>query len=107
MLRIYELVRSVIRRMAVIIAQIERRDPDLARQAKRALASVALNMRESSQSQGRNRNARYHDAAGSMSEALGVLDVAEDLGYVKTVDAELRSDIARIIAVLLRVIGKR
>jgi len=107
MLKIYELVRSVVRRMAVIIAQIEKRDPDLARQMKRALASVMLNMREGSQSQGRNRNARYHSAAGSMSEALGGLDVAEDFGYVKAVDAELRRDAARVIAVLLRVIGKR
>jgi hypothetical protein len=43
MLRIYELVRSVIRRMAEIIQEIERRDADLARQMRRALTSVALN----------------------------------------------------------------
>ena len=107
MLKIYDLLRSVIRRMAPIIAQIERRDPDLARQGKRALASAALNMREGSQSQGRNRNARYHDVTGSISETLGVLDVAEDLGYVNAVDAELRRDAARVMMVLLRVIGKR
>jgi hypothetical protein len=43
---------------------------------------VLLNMREGSYSQGRNRNARYWNAAGSMNEVLGVLDAAEDLGYV-------------------------
>ena len=107
MLRIYDLVRSVIRRMAEIIREIERHDADLARQMRRALTSVALNLREGSQSQGRNRNARYWNALGSMSEALGGLDVAEDFGYVEGVDEELRRDIARIMAALLRIIGRR
>lgn len=107
MLKIYETARSVVRRMAPVCAGIERHDADLARQLRRALTSVLLNMREGSQSQGRNRNARYWNALGSISEALGGLDVAEDFGYVERVDEELRRDIARIMAALLRILGRR
>ena len=107
MLKIYGVARSVVRRMAPVCAGIERHDADLARQLRRALASVLLNMREGSQSQGRNRNARYWNAAGSLSEVLGGLDVAEDLGYVAGVDAALRRDACRVIAGLHSVAGRR
>ena len=107
MLRIYETARSVVRQTAVVCATIERHDGDLARQMRRALASVLLNMREGSQSQGRNRNARYWNAAGSLSEVLGGLDAAEDLGYVAGVDTALRRDAARVIAGLHSIVGRR
>ena len=74
MLKIYGVARSVVRRMAPVCAAIERHDGDLARQLRRALTSVLLNMREGSHSQGRNRNARYWNAAGSLNEVLGVLE---------------------------------
>ena len=107
MLKIYGVARTVVRRMRSVCAAIERHDGDLPRQARRALASVLLNMREGAYSQGRNRNARYWNAAGSMNEVLGVLDVAEDLGYVEVVDEEVRRDAACVIVGLHRIVGKR
>jgi len=107
MLKIYEVARTVVRRMRPVCAAIERHDTDLSRQARRALSSVLLNMREGSYSQGRNRNARYWNAAGSMNEVLGVLDAAEDLGYVDVVDEAMRRDAACVIAGLHRIVGKR
>ena len=107
MLKIYGVARDVARRMAPVCAAIEARDGDLSRQARRAMASVLLNMREGSHSQGRNRNARYWNAAGSMNEVLGALDAAEDLGYVDAVDEALRRDAACVIAGLRRIVGRR
>ena len=107
MLKIYGVARSVVRRMAPVCAAIERHDTDLARQARRAAASVLLNMREGSSSTGRNRHARYATAAGSMNEVLGVLDAAEDLGYVGPVDEATRRDAACVIAALHRIVVGR
>ena len=107
MLKIYGIARSVARRMARVCAEIETRDGDLARQARRAMASMLLKMREGAYSQGKNRNARYWNAAGSMSEVLGVLDVAEDLGYVDAVDERMRRDAGCVIAALHRIVGRR
>ena len=64
-------------------------------------------MREGAYSQGRNRNARYWNAAGSMNEVLGVLDAAEDLGYVDSVDETMRRDAGCVIAALHRIVGRR
>jgi hypothetical protein len=44
MLRIHDVMLDVIRSMRGVIVAIERRDPDLARQLRRAAASVVLNL---------------------------------------------------------------
>ena len=75
MLKVYEVARSVVRRMAPVCAAIEARDGDLSRQARRAMSSVLLNMREGSHSQGRNRNARYWNATDPRVSASGPLVV--------------------------------
>ena len=84
MLKIYDVSLSVISRLKPVIGAIERRDSDLARQLRRALASVALNIAEGSYARGRNRNALYQVALGSAKESKACLDVAD--GYSVTIE---------------------
>jgi four helix bundle protein len=86
MLRVYGVILEVVRELRGTVETIERRDSDLGRQMRRALASVVSNTREGSCSRGRNRPARYHDAAGSMQEVRGAIDVAVALGYITSID---------------------
>ncbi len=69
MLHVYTLVLELIHQLRVPIGVIERKDRDLARQLRRASASVALNLAEGMYSRGKNRAARYHTALGSAREA--------------------------------------
>jgi len=64
---------------------------------------LALNVAEGSYSQGRNRRARYHVALGSAREVLGVLEVADALGYLK-LDEVLAAELHRIIGTLVKII---
>ena len=56
---------EVITALRAALAQVERRDSDLARQLRRASASVALDTAEGMYSRGKKRQARYHNALGS------------------------------------------
>jgi len=92
MLRVYFEVLDVIRLLREVVVAFEKRDPDLARQLKRASSSVALNIAEANGSRGRNRGAHFHNALGSMRETLACVEVGHALGYV-----EARPDITRRI----------
>ena len=78
MLRIYPILVQVMRELAPQVAQIEKHDGDLGRQVRRALSSSVLNAADS---RGRNRQARYHTAMGSLRETLAGFEVAEAFGY--------------------------
>ena len=105
MLRIYSDLISLIRDLAPMIRQIERHDPDLGRQCRRALASAPLNMAEGSYSKGANRNARYHTAMGSLREVLSCFEVAAAFGYLPALDPTMRGRLDRQIGTLVRVLG--
>jgi four helix bundle protein len=75
MLRVYAEVLEVIVLLRATVIAFEKRDPDLARQLKRASSSVALNIAEANGSRGRNRGARFHTALGSMRETLACGEV--------------------------------
>lgn len=96
MLRIYDNSISMIRGLRGVIAALERKDPDLARQLKRASASVALNIAEGSYARGRSRSALYQVALGSSKEVTACLDVANALGYLEVVDPRVRADLDAI-----------
>jgi four helix bundle protein len=102
MLRIYETSLGMLVRLRVVIAIIERRDSDLARQLRRAAASVSLNIAEGSYARGRNRQSLYAVALGSAKETRACIDVAMSLGYVDAFDAEISGDLHSICAVLYR-----
>ena len=105
MLRIFHVSLELIRDVRPLVDAIERRDPDLARQCRRALNSVPLNIAEGSKSQGRNRNARYHNAAGSAREGLACLEVAVAWGHVDAIDPGIRNRFDHVLGTLVRVIG--
>jgi len=103
MLRIYSVILDLVSEVRPLVAKIERHDPDLARQCRKALSSGALNVAEGSQSQGRNRKARYHTACGSTRETLSCLEVAVRWGYIDEVDAQMRARFDHVIGTLIKV----
>ncbi len=105
MLRIYPVLLELVRALAPMVRQLERHDPDLARQCRRALASGPLNVGEGMYSQGRNRKARYHNALGSLREVLSCFEVASALGYVEELDPELRGRFDHVLGTLVRLVG--
>src|SRR5260370_3152530 len=87
MLRIYSTVIEALRMLRPVIAEIEKHDRDLARQLRRASASVALNVSEGSGCHGGTRTERYRNALGSARETCACLDVADARCYVSRVHA--------------------
>ncbi|HEX2877246.1 MAG TPA: four helix bundle protein [Polyangiaceae bacterium] len=104
MLRIYPFVLGVLKQLQPALRRIEVRDRDLARQLRRAGASIALNLGEGMYSRGQNRNARYHTALGSAREVLSCLEVASVFGYLEE-DAQLSDQLNRIVGTLVRLVG--
>jgi four helix bundle protein len=102
MLRIYAIAIEVIESLRPVLVRIEAHDRDLARQLRRAAASVALNISEGSGSRGGTRRERYHNALGSARETGACLDVAAALGYVDRIDAGLLDRLDRVRATLVR-----
>ena len=99
-LQVYQVTIEVVRGLRPVIERIGRRDSGLADQLRRAAASVPLNVSEGAYSQGGNARARFHHALGSAAEVRACLDVAEALGYVEGIDAELRDKLDRVVATL-------
>jgi four helix bundle protein len=106
MLRIYPVILEVIAELRPVVGALERCDGDLARQMRRAMASVALNTAEGMGSGGKLRAARYHNALGSMQETMACVDVGVALGYVDGVDAGLHDRMRKIVGTLVRLVGK-
>jgi four helix bundle protein len=102
-LRIYETVVEVLRGLKPVVVAIEAHDRDLAKQLRRASASVALNVSEGSGSSGGTRRERYRNALGSARETGACLDVALAFGYVEAVDAGLLDRLDKVRATLVKV----
>jgi four helix bundle protein len=102
MLRIYTTIIDVLRGLQPIVSQIELHDRDLARQLRRAAASIALNAAEGSGCGGGTRLERYRNALGSARETGACLDVALALGYVDEVDAGLLDMLDHVRATLVK-----
>src|SRR5271154_2340208 len=80
MLRIYSVMIRTVQELRPVLTRIEGKDRDLARQMRRALASMVLNTGEASGSSGGTRRERYRNALGSARETSAGLDVAVALG---------------------------
>lgn len=103
MLRIYSVILRLVSDLRPVLDAIAQHDSDLARQMRRALTSVPLNVAEGSSSRGGNRAARYHTAAGSMREVGACIDVAVALGYVVGPYSSQRGDISLVINTLMKI----
>jgi four helix bundle protein len=103
MLRIHETCLELIRMVAPIAANIGRHDPDLARQLRRALTSVPLNIAEASDQRGARRNNHYALALGSSREALSAIEVAIAWRYIPEPDPLLRQTFDQVIGTLMNV----
>jgi four helix bundle protein len=102
MLRIYEDALVMLESLVIEIAAIERHDSDLARQLRRASASVVLNIAEGSYARGRNRKALYAVALGSAKEVRACLDVAKAFRYLAAIDESIAAKLNVICGVLFR-----
>ena len=101
-LRIYSVAIETVRTLRPLIDRIKTRDSNLADQLRRAATSIPLNLHEGAYSQGGNSRARFYTALGSAAEVRACLDVAEALGYLDTIDDELRDKLDQIVATLHR-----
>ncbi len=79
-------------------------DPDLARQMRRACESMVLNTAEGAYAQGRNKRARYYTALGSTRETLACVEAGEALGYVESLDAATLDRFQHVIGTLVRLV---
>ena len=104
MLKIYGVMLQVLRDLKRAILQIEKCDADLARQMRRAAASVVLNLAEGSGSSGGVRRVRYKTALGSARETRACLEAAEALGYIAGIDERVSNGLAHVINVLVRIV---
>jgi four helix bundle protein len=100
MLHIYSFILETTSVLTPLASQIARGDSDLARQMRRAMMSVPLNVAEGFYSQGRNRKARYHTALGSAREVLACVEVAQAMGIITALDADAWNRLDSIIRTL-------
>ena len=103
MLRIYSVALEVARDAAVAAKLIALQDIDLAKQLRRAAASVPLNLAEGSGVQGGNRRLRYATALGSARETRACFDVAVALDYIAPLGFEVLDRLDKVIATLVKV----
>jgi four helix bundle protein len=101
MLRIYRVIIELLRLLKAVFERVGHKDADLARQGRRAAASIALNCAEASGVRGGNRRARLLTALGSAREVEAVCDVGEALGLV-TVDSATRAQLNHVIGALVQ-----
>ena len=107
MLRIYDVALSLVAEVAPLAVEIGRKDPDLARQLRRALSSVPLNISEGSYARGARRDASYQVAMGSAREALSCLETAHAWGIAASVPDALRAKFGLVISTLRKCVVPR
>ena len=104
MLRIYPITLLLARDAAMAAKLIARHDTDLARQLRRAGASVPLNTAEGYGSLGGNKRQRYGNALGSAYEVRACLDTAAAMEYIPAPSEETVDRANHVIAVLHKLV---
>jgi four helix bundle protein len=106
-LLVYATALEAVRKAHPILARLRRLDRNLSEQALRAASSIVLNIAEAEYSDGGNRRARLHTAAGSANELAAALDLAVVFEHISLVDAEpILDHLDRVRAMLYR-LGRR
>ncbi len=99
----FEITLELIRSLRDALPHLERRDPALAVQMKKAAASIALNLREGRRRVGKDRTYLWRVAAGSADEVQAALLVAEAFGYVNEASLTRPLELVdRVLAMLWR-----
>ncbi len=101
MLDIYKVALELARLVAVQGGRIAQHDKDLARQMRRSMASVVLNIAEAAGCDGGTRVQRYKDALGSARETVAALELGEAIGYGAQIDAVMMGQWDHVIGVLV------
>ena len=102
-LQAFDVSLELIRSLEQPLACLDRRDTDLAKQLRRAAASVSLNLSEGSRRQGKDRVHLWRIAAGSADEVAASLRVAEAFGYLQaTASTQSLALCDRVLAMLWR-----
>ena len=102
-LQAFDVSLELIRSLEQPLACLDRRDADLAKQLRRAAASVSLNLSEGSRRQGKDRVHLWRIAAGSADEVAASLRVAEAFGYLREpASAQSLALCDRLLAMLWR-----
>ena len=104
MLRIYTVCLEIVRTLRPYLEQIARHDADLARQLKRAMVSMTLNVAEGSGTRGGRRRQTYDIALGETREVLACLQPAEAAGYLDDLEPALLDRLDHVIATLVKVV---
>ena len=102
MLHIYRDVLDHLRDLRGPIATIQRHDRDLARQLRRAAASVLLNLAEGAGLRAGHARERFGTSLGSAMEVRACFDAAEALGYFPGLAGPEADRTDKIIATLWR-----
>ncbi len=105
MLKIYAEALEVVRELVPYVAEIDRQDPDLSRQLKRARSSIPLNIAEGSHARGGRRNLHYGYAKGSANECIAILESGHAAGYIRAPPEAVIDKLRKIIGTLYRCIG--
>jgi four helix bundle protein len=107
MLRIHEVAIELVGDVMPLVERIERKDPDLARQARRAVSSAPLNIAEGSDQVGKRRNLHYRIAIGSARETLSALRVAVAARYIEPLPEQITHKFDHVIGTLHRCVCPR
>ena len=103
-LRILDTAIEVVRSMRTTVNVVAQHDADLARQLRRALTSIPLNIAEGEGRKNGHGRQRFETAMASANEVHACLRTADALGYVEVDDAMLDAldKIARTLRLLSR-----
>ena len=104
MLRIHEVAIELVGDVMPLMRAVERFDPDLARQGRRAVTSTPLNIAEGSDQVGKRRTLHYRIALGSARETWSALRAAEAARYIGPPTPELKNKFDQVIGTLHRCI---
>ena len=104
MLRIYPVCLAMVRDVRPYAERIARFDRDLARQLRKSSTSVPLNVAEGSGLRAGRRRQSYDYALGEARETLANLEAAQAIGYLPSIDAQLRQRLDHIIGTLVNLV---
>ena len=100
MLRVHDLALDLVREVAPLAVAIGREDADLAKQLRRAMSSVPLNIAEGTDQRGARRTSHYSIALGSAREAWSALRTGAAWGYVPEPPQHVKARFDHLIGAL-------